>query len=139
MAADCIDTDPVGKPTYRSVLPYLKDKDADAFIEMLKSENWEFIPDQWQVQMWAKIFRVIPQDQFIFYAPQIEKRDYGILPGVDGNRFVEPTGQDSDTHPQIQKFIETALKQTIQKMESEGRRRIKIAWLADGPYGIVCN
>jgi nickel-dependent lactate racemase len=139
MAADCTDSDPVGKPSYRSVLPYLKDKDADVFVEMLKSATWDFIPDQWQVQMWAKLFRVISQDQFIFYAPQIEAQDYGILPGVDGNCFVAPTGQESTQGSKIQTFLETALEDTIQKMKAEGRQHIRVAWLADGPYGIVRN
>jgi nickel-dependent lactate racemase len=137
MAADCSDTDPVGKPTYRTVLPYLKGKDAQAFIEMLKSETWDFVPDQWQVQMWAKLFRVIPQDQFIFYAPQIKKEEYGLLPGVDGSHYVAAAGQGSDGRSKLQEFIETALKETIRKMESAGRHDIKVAWLADGPYGIV--
>ena len=114
-----------------------KGKDADAFIEMLKSKTWEFVPDQWQVQMWAKLFQTIPQDQFIYYAPQIEKKDYDILPGVDGNLYVAVTDQGSSGSSRIQEFFENALKETIQKMENEGRHTITIAWMEDGPYGIV--
>jgi len=139
MAADCTDIEPVGKPTYREVLTYLKGKNADGFIELLKSRSWKFIPDQWQVQMWAKLFRVIPQNQFIFYAPQIKEHDYDILPGVDGNRFAAETMHSSKGSSGIQKFFETALKETIRTMENEGRRNITVAWMADGPYGIIKN
>ncbi len=137
MAADCTDVEPVGKPTYRKVLPYLKDKNAGAFMELLKSKTWEFVPDQWQVQMWAKLFRVISQDQFMYYAPQIEKQDYAILPGVDGNQFLVSSKHAADRGTKIQEFIENALRETIRKMENEGRRDMTVAWLADGPYGII--
>ena len=137
MAADCIDPDPVGKPTYRKVLPYLKDKDAEAFLELIKSDSWEFVPDQWQVQMWAKLFRVIPQRNFLFYAPQIESRDYGILPGTDGNAFLSETGGGKPGRTGIERFLETALARTIQKLKGEGRGSPRIAWLADGPYGVI--
>lgn len=131
MAADCTDVEPVGKPTYRQVLPYLKGKDSDSFIRLLKSDAWEFVPDQWQVQMWAKLFHIIPQENFIFYAPQISATDYSILPGIDGNRYLDGRG------PNLQGFIETALKETISSMEKKGRQDISIAWMADGPYGII--
>ena len=139
MAADCTDIEPVGKTTYRKVLPYLKGKDADDFLEILKSGSWEFVPDQWQVQMWAKVFKIIPQDQFIFFAPQIKKRDYDILPGVDGNRYLAVAVHGSGDGSSIPEFIKTALNETIRKMEKEGRRNLTVAWMADGPYGIVRN
>jgi lactate racemase len=139
MAADCTDAEPVGKPGYRSVLPLLKGNDADAFIAMLKSAAWEFVPDQWQVQMWAKLFKVIDQDRFIFYAPQIQGKDYQILPGVDGTRFLAAEGQGSGRGAALQGFLEKALEETIRNMEKEGRRDLSIAWMADGPYGVVRN
>lgn len=137
MVADCTDVEPIGKPTYRKVLPFLKGKDSDAFIEVLKAKTWKFVPDQWQVQMWSKLFKIIPQDKFIFYAPQIQEQDYRILPGVDGNRYVTGAGQGSGNAAKIQGFLETALKETIRNMENEGRRNVSVAWMADGPYGIV--
>lgn len=141
MAADCTDADPVGKPTYRSVLPFLKNKDAVSFVRMLRSPTWRFVPDQWQVQMWAKLFQVIPQDNFIFYAPQIEEADYAILPGVNGNRYLaafsDAAGDASGVKPGIEKFLEAALAKVVQKMRDEGKGAVAVAWLADGPYGIV--
>jgi len=137
MAADCIDAEPVGKPTYRKVLPYLKGQDAEAFLKLIMSGTWEFVPDQWQVQMWAKLFRVIPQENFIFYAPQIETRDYGILPGVDGNGFMARMNGEAPGKPGIGHFLETAVAETIRRMHSEGRSGIRVAWMADGPYGVI--
>lgn len=138
MAGNCTDVDPVGKKTYRQVLPYLKGEDAETFVSMIKSPEWTFVPDQWQVQMWAKLFRVIPQDQFIYYAPQIVKEDYAILPGVDGNGFLpEEHRYERGSSDAIVSFLESALKGIRDRLEREGRSGIRIAWLADGPYGIV--
>lgn len=137
MAADCIDPEPVGKPTYRKVLPYLKGKDAAAFLKLIKSDTWDFVPDQWQVQMWAKVFQVIPQDNFFFYAPQIEPRDYGILPGVDGHEFMAEVNGGASVKPGIGQFLETALDRIVRRLKSEGRGAIKVAWMADGPYGVI--
>ena len=138
MGADCIDVDPVGKDTYRKVLPYLKNSDADDFIRMLRSAEWTFIPDQWQVQMWAKVFRVMPQDNFIYYAPQICRKDYEILSGQDGNRYLpDDRRYEAGTKDDIVPFIESSLNAIIEKLKVEGNKDIKIAWLADGPYGII--
>ena len=84
LAADCIDPDPIGKETYKKVLPELKGRSSQDFIELLRSDKWDFVPDQWQVQMWSKLFSIIPQEHFIFYAPQISEANYNILPGCDG-------------------------------------------------------
>jgi nickel-dependent lactate racemase len=137
MGADCIDTDPIGKDTYRKVLPYLKDKSSDDFIALLRSEEWEFVPDQWQVQMWAKLFQVIPQENFIYYAPQITEKDYKILSGRDGNDYLPEEKRYHSEDGNITLFLDSALKSVIRKMEAEGRGDIRIAWLSDGPYGIV--
>ena len=138
MAGNCIDVDPVGKRSYRQVLPYLKGQDADAFVSLIRSPEWTFVPDQWQVQMWAKLFRVISQEQFTYYAPQIVREDYDILPGVDGNRYlVEGRRYEKGSQQDIVDFLERALEGVRKRLENEGRSGIRVAWLADGPYGIV--
>lgn len=138
MAGDCIDVDPVGKDTYRKVLPFLKNTKSDDFINLLKSDKWQFVPDQWQVQMWAKLFQVIPQKNFLFYAPQLTKEDYKILSGEDGNNYLSPDSQyGNGSDGTIVSFLESALKQIRSKLELAGRKNIKTAWFADGPYGIV--
>jgi hypothetical protein len=137
MASDCSDVDPVGKPTYRKVLGQLKNRDSDEFVQMIKSDDWEFVPDQWQVQMWAKLFRVIHQGQFIFFAPQIAEADYSILPGQDGNRYLPENHRyqpDADT---ITDFLESTLRIVVERLHKQGRKNLRGAWLSDGPYGIV--
>jgi len=137
IGADCTDSDPVGKQTYKDVLKELKNKEADVFIDLLKSDDWTFVPDQWQVQMWTKVFKVIPQNQFIYYAPQIKKEDYGYLPGEDGNSFLPEDHRYSADDKYLPEFLESSLNMLMEKLKKEGRRDIRIAWMSDGPYGIV--
>ncbi len=138
MAADCVDVDPVGKDTYRQVLPYLKSNTFEDFVDIIKSENWVFVPDQWQVQMWAKLFKVISKEQFVFYAPQIAEEDYDLLTGLDGNRYLPLKRQYlAGSSEDIIYFIQSALMHIIDDLKSNGRKAVKIAWLSDGPYGIV--
>ena len=138
MAADCTDSDPVGRDTYRKVLPFLKSETSGDFLNRIKSPGWDFVPDQWQVQMWAKLFNVIDQEQFIFYAPQIAEEDYSLLPGEDGNRYLPPEKRYQQKEGgDIAGFIRSALSDIIKQLEARGRTEPGIAWLPDGPYGIV--
>ncbi|MBI9100972.1 MAG: DUF2088 domain-containing protein [Spirochaetales bacterium] len=137
IAADCTDSDPVGKDSYRKVLPYLKNTSSGSFIDVLKKDDWTFIPDQWQVQMWSKLFNVISQDQFVYYAPQILKEDYDILPGVDGNEYLPENRRYQLSDKNIPLFLEVTIASITKQLKKEGREKIKIAWLSDGPYGIV--
>lgn len=137
IAGDCIDTDPVGKDSYRQVLPYLKKKSTEEFIDLLRSDEWSFIPDQWQVQMWSKLFKVIPQENFIYYAPQIREEDYRILPGENGNIHLPGEKKYTLDDQNIPLFLERSLRDVIKKLKDTGKKEIRIAWLSDGPYGIV--
>ncbi|QEN09534.1 DUF2088 domain-containing protein [Oceanispirochaeta crateris] len=137
IGADCNDPDPVGKDTYRKVLPYLKGKSSEEFIELLSSPEWTFVPDQWQVQMWSKLFKVIPQDHFIYYAPQISEEDFEILSGQNGNDYLPEKDRYKKSDSNIPLFYHNCLDSLISKLKAEGRKNIRIAWMSDGPYGIV--
>ncbi|MGD9155185.1 MAG: hypothetical protein PVG90_06770 [Bacillota bacterium] len=103
------------------------------FDRLIFSPDWTFIPEQWQVQMWAKVYAKIPIDHYIYYSPQLSKTDFDRVPGVDGNLFLSPEKRyhgDLNTIPAV---IEAAVQQITEK---SGPRKLFIAYLADGPYGI---
>lgn len=137
IAGNCTDTDPVGKPTYRQVLKLLKNRSSEDFIAVLSDPSWKFVPDQWQVQMWSKVFSRIPQEQFFYYAPQISEHDYAILPGVNGNTLLPENQRYTKEASTIPQFLEAALAHAIAEQEQKGKKQISIAWLADGPYGVI--
>lgn len=134
MAADNRDPDPVGSPRYRTVLHLLKLIGAEKFNRLILSGDWTFIPEQWQVQMWTRLFTKIPMGNFIYYSPQLTEDDYKYLPGIDGNLFL-PTGEryHGGLH-MIPRVVEQAIQQRINLQTKP--KDFAIACLTDGPYGI---
>jgi nickel-dependent lactate racemase len=134
MAADNRDPDPVGSPRYRTVLHLLKLIGAENFNRLILSGDWTFIPEQWQVQMWTRLFAKIPMDNFIYYSPQLTEDDYKYLPGIDGNLFLPAGERYQDGLHLISRVVEQAIQQRIDLQTNP--KDFAIACLADGPYGI---
>ena len=132
LLADNTDSDPVGSTKYRTCLHLLKLLGTEKFKKLLQSPDWQFVPEQWQVQMWMKVFEKIEMENFVYYAPQFSQEDYAWVPGTDGNTFLPKEKQykvqkENSVH-MIQNIIQTKSRQSSSK--------IHMAFLADGPYGI---
>ena len=56
MLGDLADLDPVGSRNYKDVLAQLARLGTVPFLEKIVRPDWVFIPEQWQVQMWAQVF-----------------------------------------------------------------------------------
>jgi len=123
----------VGGINYRTTLALLKLVGPENFLRTIQSDDWTFIPEQWQVQMWTKVFQRIPMDHLIFYSPQMDAIWWPGLPGVDGSSFLSSETKDSRTS--YCTVVEQALAHISQK---SGRRlnEIDIVWISDGPYVI---
>jgi hypothetical protein len=100
------------------------------------SEDWTFIPEQWQSQMWTKLFKRIPFDHFHYFAPQLDKRHWVDLPGVDGRSYLPADRQAAPALADAPSFVEGALAAAIACYPEAERAKLRICWLADGPYGI---
>ncbi len=136
VVADNTDVDPVGSLNYKTVLRLLKLMGSEKFNRLLLSPDWTFIPDQWQVQMWARVFAKIPPENFVHYAPQFTKEHYGIIPGVDGSAFLKRPSKQGAGVESIGEVLASALARFKAPLEAEGRQDVTLAFLADGPYGI---
>jgi nickel-dependent lactate racemase len=139
LMADNTDNDPVGSQNYRTALHLLKLMGAEKFNRLLLSPEWSFIPDQWQVQMWARLFTKIPPDNFIYFSPQLSRKDFGIIPCLDGNLFLPMEERYHGTLASIPIVVEKAIQETIKNITNKGQKSIDVAYLTDGPYGIVTN
>ena len=126
MVADNTDTDPVGSLPYRTMLQLLKLTGSESFDKTILSPDWTFIPEQWQVQMWNRMFKVIPQDHFFYYSPQFNDEEYRICPGENLSGL--SGSQDASLPEQLTKAI-MALRKKL-------NRELSICWMADGPYGV---
>jgi lactate racemase len=135
MVANNTDTNPIGSQNYQTVLNLLKLIGTERFNRLLLSPDWTFIPEQWQVQMWAKLFAKIPQGKFFYYSPQLSQSDYKIIPCVDGNLLLPDKKRYQGTIDDVARFIELAVRKNIDELTAD-QKEIHIACLADGPYGI---
>ena len=126
--------DVIGSANYRTTLALLKLTGPDAFVKMLKSPDWTFLPEQWQGQQWAKTFRRIPQDHYYLYAPQIEHKDYLMLPGVDIRTLFEKGVDESKAN--IFTYAVNKAIEDIEKRTGKKREELSIVYLAEGPYEI---
>ena len=132
--ADCTDKGHViGSPNYRTTLALLHLVGPDRFVKMLRSPDWTFLPEQWQVQEWAKVFRKIPENHYYFYAPQITHDYFDLLPGNDIRTMMD--GTDDADKDVFGKAVEAALED-IEKRTGKKRSELKITYIADGPYEI---
>ncbi len=140
IVADNRDPQAVGSDRYRLALALLKTIGPEAFDRVLMSPDWTFIPEQWQVQMWAKAFRRIAMRDFTYFAPQLDDRDWRDLPGVDGRRYLEPARRGAPALADAGAVIEGAVADFLARRgwnaADVASGKCRIAWLADGPYGI---
>ncbi|GAB4116529.1 MAG: nickel-dependent lactate racemase [Candidatus Caldatribacteriota bacterium] len=137
MMANNTDVDLIGSKNYRQVLSLFKSIGVKNFVQKILSTEWKFVPDQWQVQMWARLFSKIPQENFIYYSPRISPEDYKIIPGIDGNLFLPRDKRYKGTLKDIPQLIEKIIDSLIKKFEEKGKKEISIAFLKDGPYGVL--
>ncbi len=136
MIANNNDKDLIGSEKYKAVLHLLKIIGAKQFNHLILSPDWTFIPDQWQAQMWCRLFDKIPQDNFIYYSPRLSFNDYKIIPGVDGNIFLPRSERYRGNFKNAAQVIEKAVEAAICELKSAGQEKIRIAYLVDGPYGV---
>lgn len=136
MAANNTDPNPIGSPKYQTVLHLLKLIGVERFNQLILSNDWSFIPEQWQVQMWSKVFAKIPIENFIYYSPQLSKEDYRFLPGVDGNIYLPSEERYRGNLQTISSFLERALLHKLNSESGKTNQPLSVAFLADGPYGI---
>lgn len=137
MLADNADAaNPVGSMPYRTTLQLLKLIGPRAFTKAIMSEAWTFIPEQWQTQMWAKVFERIAFSHFHYFAPQLDDRHWADLPGVDGRGYLAPERRKAPDLSDAQAFFDGALATAIASWPEGERAALRIAYLADGPYGI---
>ncbi len=131
LAANHTDVDPVGGPNYRRVLPMLKQYGPAEFVRRLRDPAWQFIPEQWEAQMWCRVFRKLGSlDNLIYCAPRLTGavfRQRGI-PGRDGGAGM-PAGLE-------ERALAEAMVQRAADAFFASRPAASAAVLLDGPYGV---
>ncbi len=129
LASHHTDTDPVGGPLYKKMLRLLLKRGAKGFEKLITDPSWEFVPEQWEAQMWARLFRKIPFENLLYGSFEIPGLDFSWLPGTDA-RTLAPNASS------LKELIEQAVLWALKELHSRGTEKPEIAVLVDGPYGI---
>jgi lactate racemase len=129
LASDHTDTDPIGSPLYKKMLKLLGEKGADQFEKLITDPSWTFIPEQWEAQMWGRLFKKIPFENLFYCNRKIPSSDFSWLPGTDA-RSLFPEASS------LKQLTEQSVFWALKKLQSHGIKKPEIAILLDGPYGI---
>ncbi len=124
------DKEPLGKDDYKRVMKVLKEKGPGKFTETIKSDNWQFVPDQWQVQKWAQFFRKIGTfDRLIYCTTNINPEDLEKLPGKSGYDFAERK------NIKIDKMVQEAIFYAVARIKQRVKEP-KMTFVREGPYAV---
>jgi nickel-dependent lactate racemase len=131
------DREPIGKPEYRRLMRMLAEHEPGEFSRIISRPEWEFVPDQWQVQKWDQFFESAGgYDRLIYCTTGIPERDLGWLPGRSGYEFLGESRGDQavrdDAEGMVRCAVSAALGEQTERLGSEPR----VAVLTDGPYAV---
>ncbi len=126
------DTDPIGSPNYKSMMKFLGELGSDSFLKTILNPEWIFVPDQWEAQMWTRLFKITSPENLYYCSLDIQASDFAWLPGTDARDFA-PGAKD------LKVLVEAALAKAVDQLQERLGKPPKIAVLPDGPYGIPIN
>ena len=130
LAAHNSDKEPIGKDDYKKVLKFLRERPGK-FTESIKSDSWQFTPDQWQVQKWDQFFRKVGSfDNLLYCTTNIDPKDLKRLPGRTGYDFV----RGKEANPE--KMVQNAIFYALGVLQSKLNRNPEMAFVKDGPYAV---
>lgn len=129
LAAHHTDKDPIGGAKYKKMMRVLGEVGPEKFLNMIMNPAWHFIPEQWEAQMWTRLFRVIPPENLIYCTFEIPKDSFSWLPETDA-RILVPEATT------LEELVEKSLHRAIQEHRHGTGQDPDILILPDGPYGI---
>jgi len=131
LIADLTDPDPVGGENYKEMLRLAKRLGPAAFCERILAEDWIFVPDQWEVQMWAKVFIHLGDPERVHVcAPRLEHSPADLFPEDNVAARVGRLPDEADVA-----FARRMVQETIDRV-LDGSPAKTVLVLPDGPYAV---
>ena len=107
----------------------LGEKGTEEFIKTILDPNWDFVPEQWEAQMWTRLFKIIPPENLIYCSMDIPKETFSWLPETDARNLIPDVKN-------LKELVEKSIDWAVKRLKSLSGREPRIAFLRDGPYGI---
>jgi nickel-dependent lactate racemase len=123
------DKDPVGGKNYKRMLELLGKVGAEQYIRLILDPKWIFVPEQWEAQMWTRLFEKIPPQNLLYCCLEIPDRDFSWIPGENARKIVQETES-------LEKMMNKTVTWALRREKERLGRYPDIAILPDGPYGI---
>ena len=136
MATDNRDAEPIGGQEYKTLLHLLKMQGQEHYLRMIKAPEWLFTKDQWEPEMWGKVFRKIDEQKFFYLTHTMPRERYPIIPGRSGFDLVEQIAE-ADPVTSVQQMVENALRFAVAGYLKKGITP-RVAFIREGPYTIPC-
>jgi nickel-dependent lactate racemase len=129
LGAHHTDKDPIGGENYKRMLKLLNETGTENFIRSILAPSWTFVPEQWEAQMWTRLFKKIPLKNLLYCCQDIPDQDFSWIPGENARAIVGETES-------LQKLMNMTIAWAENKQKERLNRNLRIAILPDGPYGI---
>jgi nickel-dependent lactate racemase len=134
VATDNRDEDPIGGPEYRSLLHLLKIQGPEHYLRLIETPGWCFTKDQWEPEMWAKVFRKIDVEDFVYCTHTIPRQEYCLIPGRCGLDFLREE-LERPAAEAVGEMVENALRFAVAEFRKKGVEPA-VAFIREGPYAI---
>ena len=134
VATDNRDSEPIGGPEYRSLLHLLKIQGPEHYLRLIETPGWCFTKDQWEPEMWAKVFRKIDVEDFVYCTHTIPRDQYCMIPGRCGLDFLreEPERPAAEA---VGEMVQNAVSFAVAEFRKKGVEPA-VAYIREGPYAI---
>jgi len=129
LAAHHPDKDPVGGNHYQDMLKLLVKEGASGFISTILDPSWSFVPEQWEVQMWTRLFEKTEPENLLYCSLDIPPDSFAGLPATDARSLVKAP-QD------LQDLVNKTIRWALGNLKRKPGGAPSVAVLPDGPYGI---
>jgi nickel-dependent lactate racemase len=129
LAAQHTDPDPIGGANYKRMIRRLGELGEKKFMETILETSWIFVPEQWEAQMWARLFKKIPPEDLIYCSLEIPEESFSWIPGTDARTLATKAKT-------LKELVEMSFAWAGEKLRLRLGREPQIAFLPDGPYGI---
>lgn len=128
LIGNLIDPDPIGGKYYKKMLKLLTRCRPGEFIKRISSSK-EIVPDQWQVQMWANVFKKLGKKGKLYIcSPQLAYHQVKEIPGVNVSAIIKQVSNENDVD-----FVQRITQQTINSLIAHSPNK-DILVLPDGHY-----
>jgi len=132
LAAYHTDKDPIGRENYKRMLKLLGEVGSPKFIQMILDPEWTFVPEQWEAQMWTRLFEKTAPENLLYCSLEMSEDDFDWIPGTDARSVVYESTS-------LQKLTNKTIQWAFNKLTKRLGRATTVAVLPDGPYGIPSN